>query len=72
MTQARKGINLACGCGNHVQAIRPITTADYPTPARRPAFSLLDRRATRAALGDEPVHWCTNLRVILQEELKLG
>jgi dTDP-4-dehydrorhamnose reductase len=52
--------------------IRPITTADYPTPAKRPAFSLLDCRATRAALGDEPVHWRTNLRLMMDEEAKLG
>lgn len=52
--------------------IRPITTADYPTPAKRPAFSLLDCRATREALGEEPVHWRTNLRLMLDEEAKLG
>lgn len=52
--------------------IRPITTADYPTPARRPAFSLLDCRATRAALGAEAVHWRTNLRRMLEEEARLG
>jgi dTDP-4-dehydrorhamnose reductase len=52
--------------------IRPITTADYPTPANRPAFSLLDCRATREALGEEPVHWRTNLRLMLDEEVKLG
>ncbi|MBA3862332.1 MAG: dTDP-4-dehydrorhamnose reductase [Erythrobacter sp.] len=52
--------------------IRPITTADYPTPAKRPAFSLLDCSATRAFLGDTPVHWRTNLRLMLQEEAKLG
>jgi len=52
--------------------IRPITTADYPTPARRPAFSLLDCRATRAALGDEPVHWRANLRLMLKEEARRG
>jgi dTDP-4-dehydrorhamnose reductase len=55
-----------------IPLIRPIATADYPTPAQRPAFSLLDCRATRAALGDEPVHWRTNLRLMLQEESKLG
>jgi dTDP-4-dehydrorhamnose reductase len=52
--------------------IRPLTTADYPTPAKRPAFSLLDCRATREALGEEPVHWRTNLRLMLDEEAKLG
>jgi len=52
-----------------VPVIRPITTADYPTPARRPAFSLLDCQATRSLLGEEPVHWRTNLRLMLQEEL---
>jgi dTDP-4-dehydrorhamnose reductase len=52
--------------------IRPITTADYPTPANRPAFSLLDCRATREALDEEPVHWRTNLRLMLDEEVKLG
>lgn len=52
--------------------IRPITTADYPTPAKRPAFSLLDCRATREALGEEPVHWRTNLRLMLDEEARLG
>jgi dTDP-4-dehydrorhamnose reductase len=55
-----------------IPRIRPITTADYPTPANRPAFSLLDCRATREALGEEPVHWRTNLRLMLDEEVKLG
>ncbi len=62
---------LALGLLERIPAIRPITTADYPTPARRPAFSLLDCRATRAALGDTPVHWRTNLRLMLKEEAKL-
>ena len=46
----------------------PITTADYPTPARRPAFSLLDSSATRAALGTPAVHWRTNLRAMLAQQ----
>ncbi len=52
--------------------IKPITTADYPTPAKRPAFSLLDCGATRELLGDQPVHWRTNLRAMLKEEASLG
>ncbi len=52
--------------------IKPITTADYPTPAKRPAFSLLDCGATRELLGDQPVHWRTNLRTMLKEEASLG
>jgi len=62
----------ASGLLARIPVIRPITTADYPTPARRPAFSLLDCRATRAALGDEPVHWRANLRLMLKEEARRG
>ena len=52
--------------------IVPIATCDYPTPAARPAFSLLDSSKTRDLLGDQPVHWRTNLRLMLQEEKALG
>ncbi|MEO1731954.1 MAG: dTDP-4-dehydrorhamnose reductase [Pseudomonadota bacterium] len=52
--------------------VNPITSADYPTPAARPAFSLLDCRETLSMLGDEPVHWRTNLRAMLKEEVALG
>lgn len=63
---------LALGLTDRLPKIRPIATADYPTAARRPAFSLLDCSATRAAIGDEPVHWRENLRRMLQEECELG
>lgn len=62
----------ALGLLSRIPVIKPITTADYPTPARRPAFSLLDCSATRAFLGDELVPWRTNLRLMLEEEAKLG
>ncbi|QUL37662.1 dTDP-4-dehydrorhamnose reductase [Erythrobacter sp. JK5] len=55
-----------------VPNIKPITTADYPTPAKRPAFSLLDCSATRELLGDQPVPWRTNLRRMLEQEQALG
>ncbi len=62
----------ALGLITRIPVIRAITSAEYPTPARRPAYSLLDCSATRAALGDEPVHWRTNLRLMLKEEANRG
>lgn len=62
----------ALGLLARIPLIRPLTTADYPAPAKRPAFSLLDCRATRATLGEEAVHWRTNLRLMLEEEAQLG
>lgn len=62
----------ALGLIPRIPVIHPITTADYPTPARRPAFSLLDCSATRALIGDALVPWRENLRLMLKEEAKLG
>ena len=62
----------ALGLVKRIPVIRAITTADYPTPARRPAYSLLDCSATLAFLGDGAVPWRENLRLMLEEEAKLG
>lgn len=51
-----------------IPSIEPIATSDYPTPAKRPSFSVLDVTATRAALGDAHMHWRTNLKSMLNEE----
>ncbi|HEY3852124.1 MAG TPA: dTDP-4-dehydrorhamnose reductase [Steroidobacteraceae bacterium] len=49
-------------------AIVPIATAEYPTRARRPAFSVLDTSGTRALATTVPaVHWRSNLRAMLDE-----
>ncbi len=47
-------------------AVHPIATRDYPTPARRPAYSLLDCRTTAVALELQPRHWRERLRTILE------
>ena len=52
----------AAGLIDRAPAIVPIATADYPTPARRPAFSVLDTAATVAVLGAHPPHWRAGLR----------
>ena len=48
-------------------AVQPISTADYPTPAERPAYSLLDCTATRAALELNGEHWQKALKAVLQQ-----
>lgn len=47
--------------------IRPIRTEDYPTPAVRPAYSVLDKTATWAALELPVLHWREGLRGMLRE-----
>jgi dTDP-4-dehydrorhamnose reductase len=46
--------------------VKPIRTSDYPTPARRPAYSVLDKTSTWALTG-LPNHWRVELRACLQE-----
>jgi len=48
-------------------AVRPITTAEYPTPAQRPGYSLLACNGSRALLGLEPTHWRHALRQLLAQ-----
>jgi dTDP-4-dehydrorhamnose reductase len=47
--------------------VHPLATREYPTPARRPAFSVLDTSDTRAMIQGPDVHWRENLRVMLDE-----
>jgi len=48
-------------------SVLPIGTLDYPTPARRPAYSLLDCTATWQQLQHSPPHWRVQLRSMLLE-----
>lgn len=50
-----------------IATVIPIGTADYPTPAKRPRFSVLDKTSTSAALGMVPRHWRHNLRRVIGE-----
>jgi dTDP-4-dehydrorhamnose reductase len=47
--------------------IHPVRTVDFPTSARRPSYSVLDKTLTWAALGAIPPHWRVNLRAMLRE-----
>ena len=46
--------------------VAPIQTRDYPTPATRPSYSLLECTSTRVALGLTGQHWRQSLRDVLQ------
>jgi dTDP-4-dehydrorhamnose reductase len=46
--------------------VNPIPSANYPTPAKRPYYSLLDCCETREASGLEPVHWRNALNAVIQ------
>jgi dTDP-4-dehydrorhamnose reductase len=48
-------------------SIVPIATSEYPTRARRPAFSVLDTKATRDLVAAPALHWRHNLRMMLDE-----
>jgi dTDP-4-dehydrorhamnose reductase len=50
--------------------VTPITTADYPTRAHRPANSVLDIEATIKLLGLTPPHWRDSLRSTLHMILR--
>lgn len=57
---------LALGILPRAVPIDPIPSHEYPTPARRPAFSVLDCFRTWAITGTPP-HWRDQLRAMLQE-----
>ena len=52
--------------------VEPIPTEAYPTAARRPGFSVLDKQATWQAIGYLPPHWRVNLRSALKELKTIG
>lgn len=51
---------------NPVQ-VTPITSAEYPTAAPRPAYSVLDSAESIAQLGLTPAPWRVNLRATLNQ-----
>jgi dTDP-4-dehydrorhamnose reductase len=55
-------LGLEAGLLSTAPLVTPISTAEYPTAAARPANSLLDSRDSVARLGMAPAHWHDNLR----------
>lgn len=55
----------AVGLLPHRPRVLPIATADYPTPARRPAYSVLDTTKLQREFGIVPSDWRDGLRATL-------
>jgi dTDP-4-dehydrorhamnose reductase len=58
---------LARGLLARAVPVVPIPTTAYPTPAARPAFSVLNTESTRALIKAPAHHWRHNLRNMLDE-----
>lgn len=54
-----------------VREIRPISTAEYPTPARRPAFSALDCGKIGKNFGIHPRPWRECLPEVVEDIVRL-
>jgi len=56
---------VAAGIIDQSAKVVPITSSEYPTPAKRPGYSLLDCTATRIALELETNHWQKELSKVI-------
>lgn len=58
---------LRLGLLNSAIPIMPITTLEYPLPATRPFYSVLDKQATWVLMGEFPQHWRAALKSMCAE-----
>ena len=58
---------LALGLLASTVKIRPITALEYPTPAQRPAYSVLDKTDSWRDFAVAGVHWRQQLRAMLED-----
>jgi dTDP-4-dehydrorhamnose reductase len=56
---------LAIGLLSRAVPVIPIGTTDYPTPAKRPHYSVLNKSSAIQIIGAAPPHWRVNLRHML-------
>jgi dTDP-4-dehydrorhamnose reductase len=64
--------SLAAGLLAAAVPVIPIATSDFPTPAKRPSYSVLDKTSTFTALGGPTLHWRANLRTMIAEIVAHG
>ena len=57
--------------GNKSIKVNPIRTKDYPTPAKRPYYSVLNKAKIKKTYGIEIPHWEDSLAECIKEFEKL-
>lgn len=50
-----------------IEEVVPITTSEYPTPAKRPPYSVLSHQKIRTLLGNYPPYWRDSLKQMLSQ-----
>ncbi len=58
-------VEIAAAVGHDKCRIEPCRTDDYPTAARRPAYSVLDKSKLKRTFGIEIPHWRESMRYCL-------
>jgi len=58
---------MALGLLDKPATVRPLRTDQYPTPAARPQYSVLELTSTWAALDLQSAHWRVELRNMMRE-----
>ncbi len=58
---------MAAGLLAQAAKVVPINTADFPTPAHRPSYSVLDKSRTFDIIGGPAPHWRDHLRRMIAE-----
>lgn len=55
------------GLLKEVTPVLPIPTSQYPTPAKRPAFSVIDKSSAEDVAGIKTTHWRKQLSAMMDE-----
>ena len=67
---AIQDLSIQKGLLSNPVTILPIKTSMYPTPAKRPSFSVLDKEKIESSLSTKTVHWRQQLSDMLDELVK--
>lgn len=68
---AEEIFRVSAACGGPAARVRRITTAEYPTPTRRPANSRLDCRKLAGRFGIILPHWQESTQACIEQLVKL-
>ena len=63
--EAVKTLNVSLVC----EEIIPVSSDEFPTPAKRPNYSVLNTQKVESVLGTSPRHWEHALKEYLQDEI---